>query len=295
MKISFWLLFTSVILFGCTAKVDSEKKKNDEKIMVFFLAGQSNMDGRARAYKLTGEDRSRLKKAQQNVILYYNHNDGVPLQVTKANDYIKNKFKTDSVFGPELFFGISLSEKYPDRKIILIKRSKGGMSLYGAWNPEWDEKKAELMHEENEPKLYSDFVNYARSVLKNYKSSDYELCGMLWVQGETDSNKKYGTEPALNYEKNLKKLIQSVRKDFSAPQLPFIMFQVGNEIVTEAMQKTANEDPNVSLIPQNYDKDSKDYFVKNPPPLGHYKYSSMKKIGNLFFTYYQEKYADKSK
>ncbi|RUA10167.1 MAG: hypothetical protein DSY82_05120 [Flavobacteriia bacterium] len=46
------MLFTLSVLFGCTSKTETTKEKNDKKIMVFFLAGQSNMDGRARAYKL---------------------------------------------------------------------------------------------------------------------------------------------------------------------------------------------------------------------------------------------------
>jgi len=293
MKNIYFLMLSLFILYGCVSKRDPSMNK-DKKVMVFLLAGQSNMDGRARAFKLTAEDRKRLKEAQKNVILYYNHNEGTPLQVTKANDYITKKFHTDSVFGPELFFGISMSEKYPNRKIILIKRSKGGMSLYGAWNPVWNNEKAKLMHEENEPKLYSDFVNYAHTVLKDYNKSDYEICGMLWVQGETDSNKKYGPEPATDYEKNLRKLISRVRKDFSAPHLPFLIFQVGNGKVVEGMKRTAKEDPFVSLIPQSYDRNAKDFFIRNPPPLGHYKYSSMKRIGNLFYSYYQEKYAVKT-
>ena len=262
-----------------------------KKIKVFFLAGQSNMDGRARAYHLSDEDLKRLKKAQENVTLYYNHQAPVPLQPTTPPTHVQQKFDTKQIFGPELFFGIEMSEAYPDHDIILIKRSRGGMSLYGAWNPNWTEEKAKTMNEENAPKLYSDFIAYAHEVLKDYDPSEYELCGMLWVQGETDSGtKKFGTIAADTYEANLKNLIQGVRSEFSSPELPFIIFQVGNEKVVQAMRNISNEDKNVTLIPQEYQKESEYYFPRNPSPLGHYTYESMKRIGEYFSSYYQNEY-----
>ena len=267
-------------------------KPENKKIKVFFLAGQSNMDGCARAYNLNKEDLERLEKAKKNVVLYYNHQKPIPLNVSNANEYVKKTFKTDQVFGPELFFGIELSEAYPDHQIILIKRSRGGMSLYGAWNPNWTEEKAQLMNEQDDPQLYHDFVNYAHNILKEYDKSDYELCGMLWVQGEADSWKnKVDTKAADTYELNLNNLLKGVRTEFVSPELPFIIFQVGNEKVVQAMGNIANNDENVSLIPQEENDDSDSFFVKNPSPIYHYTYESMKKIGESFFKYYQNDYA----
>jgi len=77
------------------------------------------MDGRARAYNITGEDWRRIRKAQKNVTLYYNHREPVVIQPTKVLPHIERKFEADSLFGPELFFGVEMSEKYPDHKGIL--------------------------------------------------------------------------------------------------------------------------------------------------------------------------------
>lgn len=272
---------------------NKEAKQDDKKTKVFFLAGQSNMDGRARAYNLTTEDKGRIKKAQQNVTLFYNHRDPVPFQATKVADHIARKFEADTLFGPELFFGIKMSETYPNHKIILIKRARGGMSLYGAWNPEWSEDKAKLMNELNAPKLYSDFISYAKSILSELEPNSYEICGMLWVQGETDSGKRFGPLPAESYEANLNKLIAGIRTEFALPNLPFLMFQVGNGKVVEGMKNIAEADEYVSLIPQSNNKKSKDYYPKNPPPIGHYVYESMKRIGILFFERYINNYAYK--
>jgi len=283
------------LILGCSPKIDTKNhtklltKDNSKKTMVFFLAGQSNMEGRARAKNLTQEDLMRLKKAQNNVTLYYNHQPPTPLQTTIPALHTQKKFGAKEMFGPELFFGINLSEKYPDKNIVLIKRSKGGMSLYGAWNPDWSLEKAKAMKEDDDPKLYSDFISYAKEVLSTMNPSNYELSGMLWVQGESDSGtRKNGTIPADTYEQNLKNLISGVRKEFNKPDLPFLIFQVGHGKVVKAMKKIAKEDTNTVLIPQSNDKNSDFYFEKNPRPLGHYIYKSMKKIGRLFFEYYEK-------
>jgi len=285
-----------LLLFACksskntSVEVKTPQEKvfsNDQKTLVFLLAGQSNMDGRARGFKLTDEDKKRLKKAQKNVFLYYNHNTPGPLNLTHPGKYVQKKFNTETVFGPELFFGINMAEKFPGRKIILIKRSLGGMSLYGAWNPDWSIEKARYMHEENKPQLYNDFISYVKQILSNIKPDEYELAGVLWVQGETDSAvRKYGNLPGDTYYSNLKKLISGFRKEFQKNNLPFLIFQVGHGKVVEAMKQIAAEDKYTVLIPQKNEKNSAYYFEKNPPPLGHYTYESMKKIGRYFFEYY---------
>ena len=292
-KITYLLIL--MLISGCSAaKAQNEiEYPTHKKAKVFFLAGQSNMDGRARAFNLTNEDRARIKKAQQNVTLYYNNQKPVALQPTKVKPHLTKKFQADSLFGPELFFGVEMSEAYPDYKIILIKRAKGGMSLYGAWNPEWSEDKAKLMNELNAPKLYSDFISYAKGILSKMEPDSYEICGMLWVQGETDSGKRFGSLPADSYETNLNKLIAGIRTEFALPNLPFLIFQVGSGKVLEGMKTIAKKDPFVSLIPQSDDKSSDLYFQRNPPPVGHYVYESMKRIGILFFERYINDYAYK--
>lgn len=263
----------------------------NKKIKVFLLAGQSNMDGRARAYNLSENDKVRLEKASKKVTLFYNHQPEVALQVTKANNYQKNKFEADSLFGPELFFGIELAEKYTKDKFLFIKRSLGGMSLYGAWNPQWDSTKAAHMNEFNKPMLYNDFINYSREVLSKMDTSAYEICGMLWVQGETDAGvKKWGEKPALEYEENLENLIAGVREEFES-DIPFMIFQVGHGKVVEGMKNVAKNMKNVSLIPQSKDPKSDIFYERNPIPLGHYNCESMKRIGKQFFECYQRDYA----
>ena len=285
------LILLLCILSGLLSCKAQEIKTSVKKTKVFLLAGQSNMDGRAKASGLSEIDKQRLKKAQKNVTLYYNFNEGNPLDTTKVANHTAKKFGAAYLFGPELFFGINMSEKYPDHQIILIKRSRGGMSLYGAWNPDWTLEKATLIKEENQPKLYSEFVEYGQKVLSILESDSYELSGMLWVQGESDSGKKGGMKPREAYQENLTNLISRMRADFNKPELPFLMFQVGHGKVVEAMKSVSGADNNVVLIPQEKDKNSKFYFERNPPPVGHYVTDAMKNIGTYFFEYYEKEFA----
>lgn len=276
------ILLLSLLIFGgkfnVFAQVNSKIKK------VFLLSGQSNMEGRADGAQLSKEDLQRLDNVADRVQFFYNHHPVTPLQLTTPKKYIKRKFDLTQSFGPELFFGIELAENYPEDEFVFIKRSKGGTSLYGCWNPNWAEEKAKLMDELDQPKLYQDFIVYVKSVLGNYNPDNYEIKGMLWVQGETDSAvKKWGDVPARNYGKNLRKLIKRTRADLACPQMPFVMFQVGGGEVVEGMKNTAKNDRNVFLIPQSKNRESDNYYEKNPPPLGHYTAKSMKKIGIEFF------------
>lgn len=282
MKYILSLLF--LLAVSCGTNRQLEKPSEEQKIKVFLFAGQSNMDGRANGAELSVTDQERLAKVADRITFHYNHKEPTSLQLTTPAKHTQRKFDLTTSFGPELFFGIELAEKYPDQKFIFIKRAQGGTSLYGCWNPFWTIEKATLTGEADKPKLFADFISYTKEVLGNYEPVAYELAGMLWVQGESDSGvKKRGPLPSATYGENLTNLIAETRKQLMAPDLPFILFQVGGGKVVQGMQETAAADPAVYLITQSSDKDSPDYYPKNPPPIGHYTCPSMKRIGGKFF------------
>ena len=175
------------------------------------------------------------------------------------------------------FFGISIAESWPDEKILIIKFAAGGTSLHGCWNPDWRVDKAALLGEENEQKLYKEFLSYVREVLSGLEDDEYEVCAMLWVQGETDSGNPVA---ARAYGDNLRTLIQRIRKDLQNRALPYLLFEVGSGQVVEGMRKTAGKLSRVNLIPQSRDPASLDFYstMEN----GHYNYQGMKKLGHRF-------------
>jgi hypothetical protein len=139
------------------------------------------------------------------------------------------------------------------------------------------------MGEEEQPRLYDELVTYVNDVLSQYRKDEYEIAGMLWVQGEADSGvNKYGPLPAETYGGNLRNLIAAVREDTDPPDLPFFMLQVGGGKVVEGMKSTADSLENVFYIPQSRDPEAANYLPTYGPPVGHYTYEGMKRIGNLF-------------
>ncbi len=278
------------------------KSQDVKKTKVFLLAGQSNMDGRGAASNLTKDDLKQLAFAQKRIHFYYKGtvNNGKepliidgPLDVTDPWPFVKDKFRLNKCFGPELFFGLALSKAYPKEKFLFVKRSQGGTSLYGAWNPNWTLEKAKLKSEENKPKLFEDFIATTDAQLSKLPPGSFEIIGMLWVQGESDSS----SLPSSTYGQNITALIQKVRAYYGVPDMPFLMLGVGSKKVVAAMSDTSKNSLNVSLIRKSNNPKANNYTPIythnwNGKPAGHYNYTGMKKIGNMFFDTYQKYYAN---
>ena len=279
--------------------------QNTQKTNVFLLAGQSNMDGRGDASKLSEAEMKLLTNASQKIHFVYKGTvgEGNPIRYNGALDFtnpwnfVKQKFRIEKCFGPELFFGVELVKNYPKQDYLFIKRSQGGTSLYGAWNPNWSFEKASFFNEQDKPKLYQDFIDLVDAELAELHPDSYEIVGMLWVQGETDSNTSNGSVAADTYHLNLENLINSVRDHYDIPDLPFLIVGVGSKKVQKAMVQVSNKLTNVSFIERSQDVNRSNYtpiytHEWNGKPVGHYNYEGMKKIGQLFFKSYQTSYAN---
>ena len=293
----FILLFLSCagVSFGQIAK----------KTKVFILAGQSNMDGRGDASKLSEAEMKLLSNASQKIYFVYKGTvvEGNAIEYKGALDFtnpwsfVKKKFRIEKCFGPELFFGIELVKNHPKQEYLFIKRSQGGTSLYGAWNPNWSFEKASFFNEQDKPKLYQDFINLVDAELAKLNPDSYEIVGMLWVQGETDSNTINGSMAADTYHQNLENLVNSVRGHYHIPNLPFLILGVGSKKVQKAMFEVSKKLNNVSFIERSREVNNINYtpiytHKWKDKPVGHYNYEGMKKIGQLFFENYQASYAN---
>ncbi len=155
------------------------------------------MDGRGEYKDLPAE----LKLMPSNVTLYRKAKEG--------------DFAQSPSFGPEVNFAHHLSKAYPDKKIKLIKYSMGGTSLFD-WSPEWNAEKAAITQKAELGSLYKKLQNFVGEV----KPKEIPLAGILWMQGEKDSN---FPEAGKVYAENLKLLIEAMRKDFNSPNAPFIL------------------------------------------------------------------------
>lgn len=187
--------------------------------LVYLIGGQSNANGRADAAQLAEP----LASAQKNVRFYWHRSQ----KTTNVGHLPENQWTdldpgsghgiTEPVypkeFGPELTFGQTLAKAHPKSKIAIIKYSVGGSNLHKQWS-------------EKGP-LYATFLKVTRDALAalTKEKHTYELRGMVWQQGESDTS----AETANNYEKNLTDLIQRVRKDlFEGKAAPFSIGGLSN-------------------------------------------------------------------
>ena len=100
---------------------EGDETSTRNTVKVFLLAGQSNMDGRGDGSRLSDDDKARLERAQRHIRFAYNRNPVVPLNVTVPSPFIARKFQLERTFGPELFFGLSLSDAWPDEEILTLQ------------------------------------------------------------------------------------------------------------------------------------------------------------------------------
>lgn len=78
-------------------------------------------------------------------------------------------------------------------------------------------------------KQYDDDIANAKVILDDLgthypEATKYEIAGFIWWQGDKD---RYNVAHAANYEKNLVTLIKALRKEFNAPNAPFVLGTLG--------------------------------------------------------------------
>lgn len=185
---------------------------------VYLLAGQSNMDGRGEAKDLEPAD----QESQADAIIYYRNppfSSGRWVPLTPGYS-IPPRYKGDlpsHVFGPEIGFAKSILEGNQERKLALIKSTKGGTSLRKDWNPG---EAGDLDSQGDRYRYFVEAVQWGTALLKN-GGHKFKIRGLLWLQGESDS--KLAAE---DYEERFLKFSERVRKDVGIADLPIVVGEV---------------------------------------------------------------------
>lgn len=167
-----------------------------EKLDLYLLIGQSNMAGRGVP---EGEDMQPDAR-----VLVFTASRAWQLAAEPIT-LDPNKFHG---VGPGAAFGKAMAEQSKDRFIGLVPCAVGGTPLR-RWQPGAD--------------LYSNAVNRTRLAMK-----DGTLRGILWHQGESDSNE----EDSATYGQRLQGMIEGLRKDLDAPNVPFVAGELGQFLIT---------------------------------------------------------------
>jgi hypothetical protein len=234
-------------------------------IKVFLIGGQSNAAGSG----LNSEYPAPYQMPQYDVEFW----NGGRLPGDDVPDYTSWDRAGDTEFrplelgsgnylggthsGPEMSLGRTLKDTLPDHNIAIVKYGMSGSALKRGLRPDgagdWDSDPAPLGSSFDGVR-YHVFKNSAvLPALQAITDRDdcYEIAGMFWMQGETDA----GNLTAANeYEANLNKLINSVRTEFSAPQMRFVIGRIRtvmgayNATVRTAMENVAAADPLVEWV-----------------------------------------------
>jgi hypothetical protein len=180
-----------------TIKNDSTCAMIKENLLLFLLVGQSNMAGRG-----TVEEEDQVPPPR--VLTFSRNDEWVP-----AVDPIHFD-KTAAGVGLGRTFGILIAEHNPAITVGLIPCAAGGSPI-SAWEPgqPW---------EQTQSHPYDDALRRTKAAL-----SSGVLKGILWHQGEGDST----PDGAILYEQKLQALIQRLRTELNAPDVPFIAGGLG--------------------------------------------------------------------
>ncbi|MBX7207890.1 MAG: sialate O-acetylesterase [Verrucomicrobiaceae bacterium] len=191
-----FLLFLLSLAFSLCA-ADSPKLPAKENFHLFLLLGQSNMAGRG-----TVEEQD--KTPHPRVLMLSKSGEWVP-----AIDPMHFDKPTAGV-GLGKTFGTLIAEANPGVTIGLIPCAVGGSPI-DAWKPG-------EFYPPTKSHPWDDAMKRAALALPSGT-----LKGILWHQGEADSTDAL----APTYEAKLHDLIARLRKELSAPDVPFIAGQLG--------------------------------------------------------------------
>ena len=215
------------------------QQSNVDTVRLFYLGGQSNMDG----YGYNSELPDELNKTFEQVPIYHGNPAGDDklsgglglwenLKPGHGTGFFSdgNSNNRSDRFGVELSFAHRLQELYPHEDIALIKYSRGGTSIdsmaaedFGCWEPDY--------HGEKGINQYDHFLKTVRNAMdvKDIDGDGREEhlvpSGIIWMQGESDAHVE---AIAKQYYNNLKHLMDLMRATFRVDDLPVVIGKISD-------------------------------------------------------------------
>ena len=215
----------------------TRQESTPEKVRVFVLAGQSNMQGYGKIEDSENDLGTLVHILESDEVGYWSELGEVG-DWTALNDayiYFANNGDTirdnitvgqgaySNLIGPELMFAHELDDYYDD-PILIIKTAWGGLSLAEDFRPPSAAGTTGA--------YYEDMIETAYEVTQNLGTefpelgiTDFEISGFAWFQGWND-----GASPEFleEYEENLNYLINDVRSDLGNMDMPVVVANSGH-------------------------------------------------------------------
>ena len=256
---------------------------NSKKVKVFILAGQSNMEGKAKMELLeyqidqpeTRDFFKHLKKDEKWVV-----RDDVWINFLDRRGNLTVGFGSPNCIGPELEFGNTVGDFF-DEQVLIIKTAWGGKSLGRDFRPPSsglpvEDKLNEILRQTNErnqknkrPEITLDdlketYGKYYREMMKeinttlseiktrfpDYKGQGCEIAGFVWFQGWNDM---FDQDFLDNYARHMANFVRDVRKDLKVRNLPFVIGQMGQngpDGASDTMQIIKDAQASIETIPE---------------------------------------------
>jgi hypothetical protein len=209
---------------------------------VFLLGGQSNMEGVGGMYETyeNGQYHDYVVPvpspydAPQPAVKLWNYlgtnangngGDGYGNGwVTLEPIYGYPGYAPIKCFGPEVTFGYTLHNLFPNDDIYLVKYAKSGTRLATDWNPAGVSPSGDC---------YRTFQARVDGAMQNLTDAGLSpaIAGMIWMQGEGDAK---SDSQAAAYAANLTHFIATARSDFSTPDMPFVLGRITTSYGTPA-------------------------------------------------------------
>lgn len=242
-----WICLILTAYLGFTTNSFAE-----QPVHVFILAGQSNMEGKAKLSLLEHQATAR-ETASEFAHVRDDKDwrvwDDVSIKFLDRAGKLTAGFGSPNCIGPELGFGHTVSQ-HLSGDILLIKTAWGGKSLFRDFRPPssglpGDDTIATLLEQAKKRKpdttieeIKNSFGHYYRQMLAeirttlenpaehfpDLKDREFQIAGFIWFQGWNDMiNEAYTSQ----YSVNMANFIRDVRSDLNVDGLPFVIGQLG--------------------------------------------------------------------
>lgn len=171
--------------------------------LVFIMAGQSNMSGRAPLAGAPGAaNGSRIFRWHQDDSGTWVQNPSEPMDIS-TGESLSVAVDADASFGPQLAFSDRMATLRPDDEIGILSVAKGGTTM-GQWQPDW-----------GWASLYGAMLRRAQLV----EAQGYGIAGLCFWQGESDAQ---SATAAADWGAGFTSMVRCLRQDLAHPSLPVV-------------------------------------------------------------------------
>jgi hypothetical protein len=253
-----------ILLAACTpviAQGTTQPPRDKDNFHLILLIGQSNMAGRG---KIAEQDR----QPHPRVLMLDKQNQWVPA-VAPIH------FDKPGIVGVGLgrTFALDYVHRHPTVTVGLIPCAAGGSPI-AAWQPGG-------YHEQTKSHPYDEALQRTRVAMQ-----DGVLRAILWHQGESDAKPKLADV----YEQKFHALVQRLRSELEAPDVPFVAGQMGQFLERPWSEAKKQVDAAHQRLPKHITNTAFVYSdgLNHKGDHVHFDADSYRELGHRYFQAYQD-------